>query len=207
MADRELVLYGDHRSGNCYKVAWILRQTGRAYRWVETDVLKAETRNPEFLEMNPNGKVPLLQLRNGRYLAESNAMLIHIARGSEYMPRDHYFESLVYQWLFFEQYSHEPYIAVARFLLHFDHGLEVDPERIRMLHERGEQALGVMEEVLERQQFITGEQFTIADIALYAYTHVAEDGGFNTEHLPAVSAWMDRIRGIPGHFDMKDMPV
>lgn len=206
MSNTGLVLYGDHRSGNCYKVAWILKQTGRDFRWVETDVLKAETRSDEFLAMNPNGKVPLLKLRSGRFLAESNAMLIHIARGSKFMPRDHYFESLVYQWLFFEQYSHEPYIAVARFLLHFDHGLEVEPERIQILHQRGEQALGVMEEVLGRQKFITGEQFTIADIALYAYTHVAADGGFDLSAMPEISGWMERISAQPGHFDLKDLP-
>jgi glutathione S-transferase len=157
--------------------------------------------------MNPNGKVPLLRLPGDRFLAESNAMLIHIARGSKYMPEDNYFQSLVYQWLFFEQYSHEPYVAVARFLLRFDHGLEVDPVRIKMLLERGYQALGVMDEVLSRQEYIAGNRITIADIALYAYTHVAADGGFKIEDMPSLVGWMERVRQEPGHFDLKDLPV
>jgi len=200
-------LYGDHRSGNCYKAALLLKLTGREYEWVETDVLSAATRTPEFLTKNPNGKVPLLELPDGRYLAESNAMLLHLAKGTRYLPADPYEEALAYQWLFFEQYSHEPYIAVARFLLHFDHGMDVSEARMEMLHQRGNQALGVMETALAGQEFFAGPRYSVADIALYAYTHVAGEGGFVTAAFPRVSAWMDRIRAQPGHFDMRDMPA
>jgi glutathione S-transferase len=207
LTDGTYTLYGDRRSGNCYKVALLLGLTQKKYRWIETDVLKAETRRSAFLEMNPNGRVPLLSLPGGKKLAESNAILIYLANGTPYLPQDNYLRALVFQWLFFEQYSHEPYVAVARFLLHFDHGQEVDPDRIGMLHKQGQQALKVMEKTLSNQDFIAGVQFTIADIALYAYTHVAADGGFDTSVLPAVSDWLDRVRTQPGHFDMKDMPV
>lgn len=205
MNNNRYTVYGDRRSGNCYKVALILSLTERDYDWVETDVIKAETRSPEFLAKNPNGKVPLLELPDGRLLAESNAMLLHLAEGSGFLPEDAWYRALVYQWLFFEQYSHEPYIAVARFLLHYDHGIEVSDERLAMLKERGEQALDVMDGVLTEQAFIAGPEFTIADIALYAYTHVAGDGGFDTSGWPSVSRWLDRVSSSPGHFDLKDM--
>ncbi len=207
MIDDFYTLYGDHRSGNCYKVVQILSHTGREFEWVETDVLKQETRSAAFLTDNPNGKVPLLKFSDGRCLAESNAMLIHLAEGTRYLPDDSYQRALVYQWLFFEQYSHEPYIAVLRFLLHFDHGLVPGAARIAMLKEKGEQALGVMDKVLSDQDFIAGDEYTIADIALFAYTHVAADGGFDIGNWPAVTAWLSRTSCISGHFDMLDMPL
>jgi glutathione S-transferase len=200
-------IYGDHRSGNCYKVVQILELTGRNYRWVETNVLRHETRTAEFLADNPNGKVPLLKLPDGQLLAESNAMLIHLAEDSRFLPEDSYQRALVYQWLFFEQYSHEPYIAVARFLNHLDHGLEVEESRMAMLKERGDQALDVMEDALSENKFFAGNRFTIADIALYAYTHVARDGGFDTTQWPAVSAWLSRVSAQQGQFDLVDMPL
>jgi glutathione S-transferase len=202
-----LRLFGDRRSGNCYKVALIMGLTGRRYEWVETDVVGGETRTPFFLSINPNGKVPLLQLQDGSYLAESNAMLIHLAEESPYLPIDGYARATVFQWLFFEQYSHEPYIAVARFLLNYAHGQEVDARHLAMLHDRGQQALGVMENVLAHRPFFAGDQFTIADMALYAYTHVAHEGGFDLEPLEAVRAWLSRVAGQPGHFDLCDLPV
>jgi glutathione S-transferase len=200
-------LFGDHRSGNCYKVALIMALTGRQYEWVETDVLGGETRTEPFLAANPSGKVPLLQLRDGSYLAESNAMLIHLAEETPYLPDDGYQRARVFQWLFFEQYSHEPYIAVARFLLNYDHGQETDTQRMAMLHDRGRQALGVMENVLGRQPFFGGDRFTIADIALYAYTHVAPEGGFDLQPFQAVRQWLSRVADRPGHFDLGEMPV
>jgi glutathione S-transferase len=198
-------VYGDRRSGNCYKVALILSLTGRKFDWVETDVIKAETRSPAFLAQNPNGKVPLLEFPDGRLLAESNAILLHLAEGSTYLPEDAWRRALVYQWLFFEQYSHEPYIAVARFLLHYDHGLEVSDDRLVMLKERGEQALDVMNGALSTQDYFAGSDFTIADIALYAYTHVAADGGFDTGAWPAVSQWLARVAERPGLFKLEEM--
>ena len=200
-------LYGDHRSGNCYKVALIMKLTGLDYRWVETNVLTGETRTPEFLCMNPNGRVPLLRRPDGLYLAESNALLIHLAENTHLLPEDSYQRALVFQWLFFEQYSHEPFIAVARFLLHYDHGMELDPARIEMLHQRGQQALSVMDKVLSSQPFFAGDRFSIADIALYAYTHVARDGGFDPGSFNAVRAWLQRVAERPGHFDMEDLPL
>jgi glutathione S-transferase len=207
LVEKQYTLYGDHRSGNCYKVALIMRLTGTAFEWVETDVIKGETRTERFLAVNPNGKVPLLRLPDGSWLAESNAMLIHLAEGTPLIPADGFQRARVFQWLFFEQYSHEPYVAVARFLLHFDHGQPVDPERISMLHERGHQALGVMDNVLARQPYIAGADYTIADIALYAYTHVAGEGGFRIGEFPSVQRWLARVAGRPGHFDMIEMSV
>ena len=206
MEQDSYTLYGDHRSGNCYKPALMMSLAGIPFRWVETNVLMAETRTPEFLTLNPNGRVPLLQLPDGSLLSESNAMLMFLAQGTDCLPEDRYQNALVAQWLFFEQYSHEPYIAVARFLLHFDHGMEIDEDRMTMLHERGLQALAVMETALSENPFIAGDSFTIADIALYAYTHVAADGGFDTGAFKTVSKWLDRVAGLPGHFDLDDIP-
>lgn len=199
------ILYGDHRSGNCYKAALMLSLTGRDYDWREVDVLAGESRTLEFLARNPNGRVPLLQLPDGRLLAESNAMLIHLAEGTDWLPQDAYERALVFQWLFFEQYSHEPYIAVARFLHHFDHGQELDPARMRMLEEKGYEALGVMEKVLTVQQFIAGSAISIADIALYAYSHVAADGGYDLSDFPMIQHWLQAIASQDGHFDLVEL--
>lgn len=207
MKGQVYTVYGDRRSGNCYKVALLMHLLGMRHAWVETDVLRSETRTPEFLEMNPNGRVPLLRLPDGRYLAESNAMLLYLSEGSPFLPADPYQRALCFQWLFFEQYSHEPYIAVARFLLFFDHGQPVDPARIAMLHERGKQALDVMDRVLASQAYFAGCEFSIADIALFAYTHTAADGGFDLTPYRYVAAWMDRVRSRPGHFDLDGWPA
>jgi len=195
-------LLGDHRSGNCYKVALIMKLTDTPFRWVETDVLRGETRSEAFLSINPNGKVPLLQLPDGSWLAESNAMLIHLAEGTRFLPEDGLDRARVFQWLFFEQYSHEPYLAVARFLLQFEHGRPVDPQHVAMLQSKARSALGVMETVLVRQPFMACEEFTIADIALYAYTHVADEGGVSLEGFPAVRRWLGEVASQSGHFDM-----
>jgi len=195
-------LLGDHRSGNCYKVALIMKLTGTPFRWVETDVLRGETRSEAFLAINPNGKVPLLQLPDGSWLAESNAMLIHLAEGTRFLPEDGLQRARVFQWLFFEQYSHEPYLAVARFLLHFDHGRELDSQQVATLQDKARNALGVMETILDRQHFMACGDFTIADIALYAYTHVAGEGGVSLQEYPSVRRWLARVAAQPGHFDM-----
>ncbi|NND44174.1 MAG: glutathione S-transferase family protein [Xanthomonadales bacterium] len=197
-------MWGDRRSGNCYKVAWLLRQLDRDFEWRETDVLTGATRKPGFTALNPNGKVPLLRLPGGRLLSESNAMLLHLAEDTRYLPGDDYDRALAYQWLFFEQYSHEPYIAVRRFLLHFDHGQAVARERLDMLMERGCAALAVMDKVLDNAPWFAGPSFSIADLALYAYTHVAADGGFDLAGYPAVLHWLARVRGQPGHFDLEE---
>ena len=195
-------LYGDHRSGNCYKVALILLLTGRSFEWVETDIMKHSTRTPEFLEMNPNGKVPVLQLPDGQTMAESNAMLLYLAEGSTYLPTDAWQRALVYQWLFFEQYSHEPYIAVARFLVKLA-GREVeDADRLKLLRKKGSDALSVLEKAVSSNLFLGGDRFSIADIALYAYTHTAEDGGVDLSPWSAVRQWLQRVESAPGFVPM-----
>ena len=195
-------LYGDHRSGNCYKVALILLLTGRSFEWAETDIIKQSTRTPEFLEMNPNGKVPVLQLPDGQTMAESNAMLLYLAEGSPYLPTDAWQRALVYQWLFFEQYSHEPYIAVARFLVKLA-GREVeDADRLKLLRKKGSEALSVMEKAVSSSLFLVGDRFSIADIALYAYTHTAEDGGVDLSPWSAVRQWLQRVESAPGFVPM-----
>lgn len=202
--DREgYVLYGDARSGNCWKVGLMLHRSGRRYHWEETDVLAGATRSCEFLALNPNGKVPLLRLPNGRHLAESNAILLYLAEGTPLLPKGRWARALVHQWLFWEQYSHEPYIAVARFLRHFDHGQPLDPARMAMLDQRGQHALAQMDITLGELDFFAGE-FSVADIALYAYTHTAGDGGFDLAAYPAVCAWMARVKAQPGHFDLSE---
>jgi len=195
-------LYGDSRSGNCYKAALILRLANRPFEWVETDVMKRETRTEQFLAMNPNGRVPLLVLPDGRYLSESNAILIHIAKNSPWFPADDYERALVFQWLFFEQYSHEPYIAVARFIAALDKSADAQPERMAHLREHGNAALSVMEKRLAEAKFLAGTQFSIADIALYAYTHVAADGGFDLDRYPAVTQWISRVEAQAGFLSM-----
>ncbi len=195
-------LYGDHRSGNCYKAAWILALTGTSFEWVETDIMKQTTRTPEFLAMNPNGRVPLLQLPDGHFLAESNAMLLHLAEGSPYLPTDAWQRALVYQWLFFEQYSHEPYIAVARFLVKFAGREAENADLLKTLRKKGAFALGVMEKALSSSLFLVGDRFTIADIAIYAYTHTAEDGGVELSPWSAVRQWLQRVEAIPGFLPM-----
>jgi len=197
-------LYGDGRSGNCYKPAWILSLTSRPVTWVETDVMTGSTRTPEFLSKNPNGRVPLLQLPDGRYLAESNAMLLHLSEGTAYLPDDPVARALVYQWLFFEQYSHEPFIAVARFIVKFQGREQQESERLEVLRQKGGEALGVMEQTLTAQQFMVGDRFSIADIALYAYTHVAEEGGVDLSPWPGVRGWLKRVESTPGYRSMHE---
>ena len=185
----------------------MLSHTGRNWRWAPMDVLSGRTRSRAFLALNPNGKMPLLQWPDGRLLAESNAMLLALAEGSHWLPADPWSRALAYQWLFFEQYTHEPAIAVARFLLHYDHGQVVDAARIRDLHDKGAHALSVMEQRLSEAPFFAGEAISVADLALFAYTHVAEDGGFNLSDYPSIGDRLARVRAEPGHFDLCDSPA
>jgi len=197
-------LFGDSRSGNCYKAAWILSLTGRAFDWIEMDVMQGTTRTEEFLDMNPNGRVPLLQFPDGPYLAESNAMLLHLSENTGYLPGNSYQRAIVYQWLFFEQYSHEPYIAVARFIVKLAGRELEEAERLKVLRAKGNEALGVMEQWLNSHLFLAGEHFSIADIALYAYTHTAEDGGFDLSSWTAVRRWLRRVEAVPGFLTMEE---
>ena len=193
-----VTVYGMKASGNCYKLQLLLEQLGRPYHWVEVDSVNGQTRTPEFLAKNPNGKVPLLELADGRRLAESNAILCYLAEGSDLLPGDAWQRAQVLQWLFFEQYSHEPYVAVARFIARWlpaEHPRQADLPKLR---ERGHQALAVMEQQLAKQDFLAPSGYSIADIALYAYTHEAPVGGIHLEGYPAIRAWLARVESQPG---------
>jgi glutathione S-transferase len=197
-------LYDFLSSGNGYKCRLLLHHLGIDYERVELDILKGETRTPEFLAKNPNGKVPALELDDGTVLTESNAILFYLADGTHFVPHGRVLRAQVLQWLFFEQYSHEPFIAVARFIHHF---LPTDsPRRAELprLEEGGRAALGIMERRLADHTFLVADQYTIADIALYAYTHVAGEGGFDLVPFPAVRAWLDRVAAQPGHVEITD---
>jgi len=195
-------VYGTSASGNCHKVRMALEALALPYAWTEIDPGRGETRTPEFLAMNPNGKVPVLEIEPGTYLPESNAILWYLADRTPLLPSGALPRAQVLQWLFFEQYSHEPYIAVARFLRKF----HPDPESQRALAESkmqgGYRALEVMEGRLAQEPYFVGARYSIADIALYAYTHVADDGGFDLGSFPAVRAWLDRVRAQPRYAAM-----
>jgi glutathione S-transferase len=195
-------VYGMSASGNCHKVRMVLEALRLPYQWTEIDTVRGDTRTTQFLSMNPNGKVPLLEIEPGNYLSESNAIMSYLADGTPLLPNDRLLRARVLQWLFFEQYSHEPYIAVARFLRKF----HPDPASQRPLVESkmngGYRALEVMEGRLRAATFFVGERYSIADIALYAYTHVADEGGFDLGRFPAVRAWLSRVEAQPGYVAM-----
>lgn len=195
-------VYGMSLSGNCYKVKLLLEQLGAEYQWQEVDTRDGSTRTPAFLAMNPAGKVPLLKTSDGRYLPESNAILCYLGDGTPYWQGDGFERASVLQWLFYEQYSHEPYIAVARFICQF---LKPDdPRRAELprLHERGAQALALMDRHLSDREFLVADRYSIADIALFAYTHCAGDGGFELSRYPAIMEWLERVRSQPGFVSM-----
>ncbi|MDA1117238.1 MAG: glutathione S-transferase family protein [Proteobacteria bacterium] len=194
-----LTVYGMADSGNCYKVKLALEQLALPYRWVEVDSTQGGTRTAEFLARNPNGKVPTLQLEDGSHLPESNAILYYLAEGTPLLPADKVGRARALQWMFFEQYSHEPYIAVARFILRY---LPADAPRRSELprpQERGRQALAVMEQHLSTAPYFAGARYSVADIALYAYTHADDDGGFRLGDFPAVKDWIARVASQPRH--------
>lgn len=198
-----ITIYGMRASGNCYKLQLLLDQLDREYRWVEVDSAHGATRTPEYLVKNPNGQVPLLELDDGRRLAESDAILCYLAEGSPFLPDDSWLRAQTLQWLFFEQYSHEPCVAVARFIrrrLPHDHPRQAD---VPALLQRGAQALAVMERHLVGRGWFVGGRYGIADIALYAYTHCAGDGGFELAAFPNICAWLARVQAQPGHTPMQ----
>lgn len=196
-------VYGDYQSGNCYKVKLMLHLLGAKYEWVPIDIMKGETETPEFLSMNPNGKIPVLELEDGTYLWESNAILNFLADGTEFLPTEPRLRTQVLQWQFFEQYSHEPYVAVARFIQRYL-GMPADrQDEYEVCQRRGRKALRVMEKQLQATPYLVGEDYSIADIALYAYTHVADQGGFDLSEYPAVQAWVARVASHPRHVAMQ----
>lgn len=192
-------VYGDVISGNCYKVKLILELLGQPYQWVPVDILKGETQSDAFLALNPNGKIPVLELEDGTTLWESNAILNFLAEGSDLLPTEPRLRTQVLQWQFFEQYSHEPYVAVARFIKRYQGMPAERAEEYQVCLVRGYKALRVMEQQLSRTPYLVGDTYSIADIALYAYTHVAEEGGFDLSGFPAIQAWMARVAAHPRH--------
>jgi glutathione S-transferase len=193
-------------SGNGYKVRLLLAQLNLDYRWTELDLDTGKTRTPEFLKRNPNGRIPTLELDDGTNLAESNAILWYLAEGSQFVPSDRLGRAQVLQWMFFEQYSHEPYVATPRFIVKH---LGVDHPRRAELPGRlatGRAALGVMEVHLASRRFFVGERYTIADIALYAYTHVAHEGGHDLGPYSNVRAWLARVAAEPRHIGIYARP-
>jgi len=194
-----LTVHGMADSGNCYKVKLALEQLKLPYRWVEVSTTKGETRTREFLARNPNGQVPTLQLEDGQFLPESGAILCYLAAGTPLLPAERLARARVLQWMFFEQYSHEPCIAVARAIFRYQPPDSPRRAELPRLQERGHKALGVMQQHLAREPFFAGGRYSIADIALYAYTHCAADGGFELARYPAIVAWLARIRAQPRH--------
>ncbi|MDP9139408.1 MAG: glutathione S-transferase family protein [Pseudomonadota bacterium] len=205
MSTANYKLWGMSGSGNCYKPALLMAQLGLPHVWEEIDAVGGATRTPEFLALNPNGRVPLLQLPDGRLLAESNAMLCYLAEGSALLPTDRYARAQVLQWLFFEQYSHEPYIATVRFWIYCLGKREEWADKIAEARIKGYAALAVMERQLQQTAFLAGAAYSIADIALYAYTHVAEQGDYSLESYPAVRDWLARVVSQPGFVAMPDV--
>jgi glutathione S-transferase len=194
-----LRLYDNLHSGNAYKVRLVLAHLGLPFERIELDTDNGETRTPEYLAKNPNGKIPALELEGGEILCESNAILFYLADGTPLLPASDLDRARVLQWMFFEQYSHEPYIAVSRHVLQH---LELTDEHRALLtskREPGYRALRVMEGHIADRSFLVAEQFTIADVALYAYTHVAEEGGFDLTDFPAIGRWLTLVGGQPGH--------
>jgi glutathione S-transferase len=186
-----LTLYGDSISGNCLKVKFVCERLKIPYQWVETSVMKAETRTPEFLKMNPAGQVPVVKLADGRLLAQSNAIILYLAEGSDLIPADPFDRALMFQWLFWEQYSHETAIAVRRFHLTYlkRPEQEIDPA----LMVRGERALGLMNDRLAARRYFVGDKLSLADVALVAYTRWAHEGGFDLGRYGRVRDWVKRV--------------
>ena len=192
-----MLLYNSQVSGNCYKVRLLAAQVGVELELHELDVVDRSNR-PEVLGgLNPALRVPTLVLDDGRPLAESNAIIAYLADGTSYLPSDRYERAQVLQWLMFEQYSHEPYIAVARFWALFD-VTPSDEQRAEKLH-WGNRALAALDGHLRERRFLVADRYTIADIALYAYTHVANEGGFDLDAYPAIGPWLERVAAQPGH--------
>ena len=195
-------VYGDIQSGNCYKIKLLANYLDIPHEWIHVDILAGETRTDDFLAMNQNGRIPVLDLDNGEYLWESNAILNFLADGTRYLPGDPFARAKVLQWQSFEQYSHEPFIAVARFIAKYLGMPEDRRAEYESKHEGGYRALAIMEQQLSATQFLVAEELTIADISLYAYTHVAGEGGFELDRFPAIRRWIGAIEAHPRHVSM-----
>lgn len=196
-------IYGDKRSGNCYKLELLLSLLGKGCEWVDVDILKGETRTSAFLEKAPNGKIPILELDDGRVLSESNAIMHYLASNTPLLPSTPYTYAQVLQWQFFEQYSHEPYIAVARYI-NLYLGLPDDKRaEFESKQAGGYRALEVMEKQLKQTPFLIGDTLSLADISLFAYTHVAHEGGFDLSAYPAIRNWIGLVKEQQGFIAMQ----
>ena len=189
-------IFGDFNSGNCLKVKWVCDRLRIPYRWIDIDTMRGETRTPEFLKLNSAGQVPAVELDDGRTLAQSNAIIRYLARGSDLIPTDAYAAAKMDEWLFWEQYSHEPYIAVCRFQMVYlkKPASELDGEKVK----RGYAALARMEQHLAASRFLVGDALSLADLSLLAYTRVAHEGGFDLAGLPSVRRWVGECERILG---------
>lgn len=196
-------LYDFLPSGNCYKIRLLLTQLGIPFERVEINIFKGESRAPEFTSKNLNGRVPVLEIEPGKFLAESNAILFYLSEGTKFFPNDLWERAQVLQWLFFEQYSHEPYIATSRFWISELGKAQEYRDAINQKREPGYAALTVMETHLTNHKFFVGEHYTIADIGLFAYTHVADEGGFDLTRFPVIQAWLERVKAQPQHIPIK----
>jgi glutathione S-transferase len=193
----QLMIYGDLNSGNCLKVKWVCDALAIAYGWIDVDTMKGETRTPEFLALNDAGQVPVVKLAGGETLAQSNAIIRYLARDSRFVPRDALMQAKMDEWLFWEQYSHEPYVAVCRFMMVYlgKSADQLDSDKVR----RGYAALTRMEGRLSQKPFLAGDAFTLADVSLLAYTRVAHEGGFSLADYPAIRRWIadsERMLGL-----------
>ena len=195
-------LYGDIRSGNCYKIVLLAHRLELPFAWQYLNILKSETQTAEFLSKNPNGKIPCLEIGNGTCLAESNAILNYLADGTDFLPADKLRRAQVLQWQFFEQYSHEPFIAVARYIAKYLGLPAARKAEYESKQAGGHKALAVMEQQLKQTPYLVGDRYTIADISLYAYTHVAHEGGFDLSSYPHINAWLQRVAAQPRHITM-----
>ena len=202
-----LRLYDNHLSGNGYKPRLLLACLGMTYERIELDILKGETRTSEFLAKNPNGRIPVLELDDGTCISESNAIIFFLSDGSSFLPSERLARAQTLQWMFFEQYSHEPCIAVSRHWIQHSEMTAEQSAQLPAKQEGGRAALAVMENHLDKSAWFGGDAPSIADIALYAYTHVADEGGFNLASYPAVGAWLDRVAKHPNHIPMNPAPV
>jgi len=196
-------VYGDIFSGNCYKVKLLMALLDIAHEWIHVDILAGESRSDEFKAMNPVGKIPTLELPGGEFLAESNAILNYLATDTDYLPVDRLSRARVLQWQFFEQYSHEPGVAVARFIQKYLGLPDARRADYAAAQATGAQALTIMEQHLSQRAYFVDDRYTIADISLYAYTHVATEGGFDMAPYSAIDAWLERVASHPRHVTME----
>ncbi len=195
-------IYADIQSGNCYKIKLLCSFLDIEHEWIHVNILEKETYTQEFLNRNPNGKIPLLELDDGRCLSESNAILNFLSDGTLFSSTDTFEKAKILQWQFFEQYSHEPYIAVARFIAKYLGMPDDKKTEFESKQSGGHKALSVMESQLAKTNYLVGDSISVADISLYGYTHVADEGGFELSDYPAIQKWLKRIQNHSKYIGM-----